>query len=86
MVYGPGASATTRYVDLMVGLEVEDGDHEGPVAKQQQQREFSNTDRDPLLSLQLCTSMYRRLYDVRCDTPLTRFSYCQTSISRQDKR
>ncbi|CBJ28470.1 conserved unknown protein [Ectocarpus siliculosus] len=49
VVCGRGGSATTRYVDLVVGLEAEDDDGE-PVAKQQQ--EFSNIDRDALPSLQ----------------------------------
>ncbi|CAB1112107.1 unnamed protein product [Ectocarpus sp. CCAP 1310/34] len=49
VVCGRGGSATTRYVDLVVGLEAED-EHGELVAKQQQ--EFSNIDRDALPSLQ----------------------------------
>ncbi|CAN0374811.1 unnamed protein product, partial [Ectocarpus sp. 12 AP-2014] len=52
VVCGRGGSATTRYVDLVVGLEAED-EHGEPVAKQQQ--EFSNIDRDALPSLQACS-------------------------------
>ncbi|CAN0145774.1 unnamed protein product [Ectocarpus sp. 8 AP-2014] len=58
VVCGRGGSATTRYVDLVVGLEAEDDDGE-PVAKQQ--HEFSNIDRDALPSLQACVP--NRLHD-----------------------
>eukprot|EP00752_Nemacystus_decipiens_P015540 g13865.t1 len=48
VVCGRGGSATTRYVDLVVGLEVEDG--AGGTAASRQ--EFSNIDREALPSLQ----------------------------------
>lgn len=50
VVCGRGGSATTRYVDLVVGLEADDGDG-GAVTVTQQ--EFSNIDRDALPSLQV---------------------------------
>ncbi|CAM9951150.1 unnamed protein product [Pylaiella littoralis] len=49
VVCGRGGSATTRYVDLVVGLEVEDGEGSAVTVSQQ---EFSNIDRDALPSLQ----------------------------------
>lgn len=49
MVCGRGGSATTRYVDLVVGLEADDGD--GGVAVAQQ--EFTNIDREALPCLQV---------------------------------
>ncbi|CAN0427943.1 unnamed protein product, partial [Scytosiphon promiscuus] len=44
VVCGRGGSATTRYVDLVVGLETE--------AEEGDSKEFSNIDRDALPSLQ----------------------------------
>ena len=49
VVCGRGGSATTRYVDLVVGLEADDG--EGGTAVTQQ--EFSNIDREALPCLQV---------------------------------
>lgn len=49
MVCGRGGSATTRYVDLVVGLEADDG--EGGATMTQQ--EFSNIDREALPGLQV---------------------------------
>ncbi|CBJ28472.1 hypothetical protein Esi_0106_0071 [Ectocarpus siliculosus] len=49
VVCGRGGSAMTWYVDMVVGLEVDD-DHGKPVANQQQ--EFFAIDRDALPSLQ----------------------------------
>lgn len=43
---GRGGSATTRYVDLVVGMEVGEDEKEST-------REFSNIDREDLPSLQV---------------------------------
>lgn len=65
VVCGRGGSATTRYVDLVVGLEVEDGEGGAVTAIQQ---EFSNIEREALPSLQVNFSELLEFWLVRsCD-------------------